>query len=319
MKWHYGFAFSLLTGIALGVLPVALKITLQDMSAVTITWYRFLVAGLVLLVLWIPGRQGHTGKLDRKTYFLLGVAIIGLCGNYVFFVVGLRFIVPSTAQVAAQLAMVFLFLGGVFILGEHFYIVQKVGVGLTLIGIALFINPRWSELIQISSRFAVGIGSIVFAAFCWGGYGVAQKVLSRTLEPSAILIPVFLASAVIILPWAAPAQIFDLNRLELIMLGVCIFISLFAYLCLAKALKCWQASRVSAVLALIPLFSVAAEKIGSVFFAKYHNSRKNKCFVCIGGGNISKRLNDYSVVFWAEVILFHKPIRRHKADIGIYS
>jgi drug/metabolite transporter (DMT)-like permease len=266
MNWRYGFTFSLFTGMAMGILPVALKITLQDMSAVTITWYRFLVAGLVLLILWIPGRPlGQAIKLDRKTYFLLGIAILGLCGNYVFFVVGLRFIAPSTAQVAAQLAMVFLFLGGVFILGERFYLVQKVGVGLTLIGIALFINPRWSELIQISSRFAVGIGSIVFAAFCWGGYGVAQKMLSRTLEPGAILIPVFLVSAVIILPWVAPFQIFDLNRLGLIMLGVCIFISLFAYLCLAKALKCWQASRVSAVLALIPLFSVAAEKMGSIY------------------------------------------------------
>ncbi len=50
------------------------------------------------------------------------------------------------------------------------------------------------------------------------------------------------------------------------MLGCCIFISLFAYLCLAKALECWQASRVSAVLALIPLFSVVAEKTGSILF-----------------------------------------------------
>jgi drug/metabolite transporter (DMT)-like permease len=241
--------------------------TLQSMDAVTITWYRFLVAGSVLLLIQVARRQIRVRALNRNVYLLLGVAILGLSGNYIFFVVGLRFVPPSTAQVAAQLAMVFLFLGGVYILGERFFTAQKAGVILTIVGIGLFLNPRWTELVQISSRFAAGLGLIIFASACWGGYGVAQKVLSRTLPPGIILTAVFLGSALILIPWAHPFQIFVLNQIELAMLGCCIFISLFAYLCLAKALECWQASRVSAVLALIPLFSVVAEKIGSILFS----------------------------------------------------
>lgn len=53
MRHWYGFSLSLLVAFLWGVLPVFIKLSLQSMDAVTITWYRFAVAGLfVFILLW---------------------------------------------------------------------------------------------------------------------------------------------------------------------------------------------------------------------------------------------------------------------------
>ena len=50
MHW-YGFFLSLTTAILWGVLPVFLMLSLETMDAVTITLYRFFVAGIFVFLL----------------------------------------------------------------------------------------------------------------------------------------------------------------------------------------------------------------------------------------------------------------------------
>ena len=51
-RWLYGFLLALTTTLLWGVLPIMLKDVLSGMDAVTVSWYRMLSAGLVLL-LWL--------------------------------------------------------------------------------------------------------------------------------------------------------------------------------------------------------------------------------------------------------------------------
>ena len=46
-----GFTFALITAMAWGSLPIALKQALSVMNAQTIVWYRFIVAAISLLAL----------------------------------------------------------------------------------------------------------------------------------------------------------------------------------------------------------------------------------------------------------------------------
>ena len=46
-----GFLFALITAMAWGSLPIALKQVLSVMTPQTIVWYRFAVASLALLIL----------------------------------------------------------------------------------------------------------------------------------------------------------------------------------------------------------------------------------------------------------------------------
>jgi drug/metabolite transporter (DMT)-like permease len=48
-RWRLGVALSLGAVLMWGLLPIALSGLLEQMSALTITWYRFVVAGVVLV------------------------------------------------------------------------------------------------------------------------------------------------------------------------------------------------------------------------------------------------------------------------------
>ena len=55
-----GFLFALITAMAWGSLPIALKQVLSVMTPQTIVWYRFAVASLALLIL-----LGYKKKLPQ--------------------------------------------------------------------------------------------------------------------------------------------------------------------------------------------------------------------------------------------------------------
>src|SRR5215813_14956497 len=78
-----GFALASTTMLLWGVLPLALKIALQTLDAVTITWFRFGVASLALVAfLGARGRLPALAKLGRTGWTLLAVAVLGLSANF---------------------------------------------------------------------------------------------------------------------------------------------------------------------------------------------------------------------------------------------
>ena len=55
-RWLYGFLLALTTTTLWGVLPIMLKEVLNGMDAFTVSWYRMLSSGLVLLA-WLGVRR----------------------------------------------------------------------------------------------------------------------------------------------------------------------------------------------------------------------------------------------------------------------
>ena len=68
-RWLYGFLLALTTTLLWGVLPIMLKQVLQGMDAATVSWYRMLSSGVVLLI-WLGGvvmmAGGVISLLDRR-------------------------------------------------------------------------------------------------------------------------------------------------------------------------------------------------------------------------------------------------------------
>ena len=59
-----GLLFALITAIAWGTLPIALKQVLANMNTQTIVWYRFITASVVLfIILWHKNKLPTTAKL----------------------------------------------------------------------------------------------------------------------------------------------------------------------------------------------------------------------------------------------------------------
>jgi drug/metabolite transporter (DMT)-like permease len=268
-----GFFLSLTAALLWGMLPVALKELLAEMSASTIVWYRFLVAGLVLLI-WL-GARGQLPKLTKvnsRIRWFLAIAAIGLSSNYYLFSFSLNFINGETSEAVIQLTTLFLIIGGVLIYKEPFVGVQKIGTALIVLGLILFFNDRLSELVNTDNTETIGVLIVVAAAITWTVYALLQKRLLLNYSSVQILFLIYWFSIFALLPFITPTSLFQLSFLQLGLLLFCCINTLVAYGCFAEALNCWDASKVSATLALAPLFTISSLKVVVFFVPSYEYS-----------------------------------------------
>jgi drug/metabolite transporter (DMT)-like permease len=252
-----GLALALTTAVAWGTLPIALKAMLESMDAITITWYRFLAAA-VLAGAWLrlKGRSLDLGTLDRRGRWLLALAVAGLLGNYVLYLMGLDFVPPGTAQIVIQLAPLFLLLGGMVFFGERFGRAQWAGLGILVAGLLLFFNERLDQVVDVEGDYGRGVMIVMLAAVVWAAYALAQKRLHSTLRSDAVLLVIYISAVPLLLPFSEPLLGAELSGAQWWLLGYCCLNTLVAYGCFAEALRHWEASRVSAVLALTPLLTL---------------------------------------------------------------
>jgi len=266
-RWVYGFLLALSTAMLWGVLPIMLKEVLKEMDAYTVTWYRLVTAGAVLFF-WLAarGKLPSLRSLSGNNRGLLLVAVLGLAFNYVLYLKGLDRLTPGTMQLMIQSAPVMLMLGSMLVFRERFGIGQSIGLLTLLTGFVLFFNQRLEELFTQLSDYTLGILITLGAAFTWALYGLAQKQLLTAWSSVSIMMVIYLACAIIILPFASPVQVFRLDTLQTWLLVGCCLNTLVAYGAFAEALVHWEASRVSATIATTPLFTFSLVALGSMLW-----------------------------------------------------
>ena len=254
-----GLLLALCTTLLWGFLSIALKLLLEGMDAFTVTWYRFAASAVALgLYQAWRGKLPPVRRLDRGAWLLLLVALLGLVGNYVLFLLSLEYVGPATSQLVIQLAPILFLLGGLWIFKEAFSRAQWIGLAVLVSGLLLFFNQRLPSLLSLTGAEAVGVGLVVVAGVVWAAYALAQKQLLLRLSSVNILLLIYVGAAVLLLPLSRPASLLDLSPLHLALLAFSTFNTLGAYGCFAEALQHWEASRVSAVIALTPLVTIAA-------------------------------------------------------------
>jgi drug/metabolite transporter (DMT)-like permease len=254
-----GFTLSLTTAALWGLLPIALKVVLEGMDAYTIVWWRFAVAtaGLGAFLAWRGGLP-RLAVSSRASIALLAGATFALIGNYVLYLVALDHATPSVTQVVIQLAPLLLVVGGVFAFREPFGRAQRAGFVVLVAGLLLFFNDRLPALAKPGAGLGLGVLLTIAAAVAWAAYGLAQKKLHEHFSAQQVLWIIYVGAVVLLLPFSAPATILDLDGLQLGMLAFCCANTLAAYGSFGEALQHWEMSRVSAVLATAPLFTIGA-------------------------------------------------------------
>lgn len=257
-----GAILSLITAMMWGLLPIALKELVQQMDATTIVWTRLLAAILPLLA-WLAWKSNlpALARVPRRVNVLLIVAALGLCANYFFFSYSLNFVNAETSEAVIQLTTLFLILGGVLIYKEPFVTIQKLGTLLILTGLLLFFNERLRGFVDFGDRQTVGVFIVVAAAITWTVYALLQKLLLRSYSSVQILLCIYVVSVLVLLPFIQPASLLQLDRLGLALLVFCCLNTLVGYGCFTEALALWDASKVSAMLALAPLFTIGGLKL----------------------------------------------------------
>lgn len=256
-RWKLGLSLAVVTAAFWGVLPVALAILLRTLDAYTLTWCRFLTASLGLgAILFGMGRLPALRAIGRQAWLMLLVALGGLVGNFVLYVVALKHASPTINQVVTQLSPLLLMLGGIFVFRERFSARQWVGLALLLVGLPLFFNRRLPELLTMRSGLGLGVWLLVLASMIWSVYGLAQKYMQRKMQGQQILLLLYVGSAIVLAPLSHPSVILQLDTLQWWLLAFACANTVVAYGAFAEALRHWEASRVGATLTLTPLFTL---------------------------------------------------------------
>jgi drug/metabolite transporter (DMT)-like permease len=257
-----GFMLALVAAGLWGILPIAVKELLAGMDAITIVWYRFFVAGVVLGG-WLLLKRNlpQVSHVPLRIKSFLFFAAIGLCANYFLFSNSLNYVNGETSEAVIQLTTLFLILGGVIFYKEPFDRIQKLGTFFILAGLLLFFSDRLGELSDLGSQQSVGVAIVFFAAVTWTVYALLQKRLFSHYTSVQILFIIYVFASIALLPFISPLTLFALSRFELALLVFCCANTVVAYGCFAEALNLWDASKVSAVLALAPLFTIFSLKL----------------------------------------------------------
>jgi|SRR4028118_750638 drug/metabolite transporter (DMT)-like permease len=253
-RWRLGLALSLTCTFVWGILPIALAVTLQELDIYTITWFRFFMAfGLLAAYLAARKEFPELQKLRSASLGLLAIATIFLGLNYLFFLQGLVLTSPTISEVVIQLAPVLMSLGGLAIFKERYTLHQWGGLGVLALGFALFVHGQLEIVVTAQATFLLGNICLVLGAITWAIYALAQKQLLQKLPSSAIMLVIYGGCALLFSPLAKPQPLLSLSPLHLGMLLFCGLNTLIAYGAFAEALDHWEASRVSAVIALTPI------------------------------------------------------------------
>jgi len=239
-----------------GSLPLQLKILISRIGPITLTWYRF--TGAIILLSIFGGRSYYSNLREawsKRVWMLLLLGGVGLTANYLLYLKGLEHLNPSTAQIVMQTVPFMVLAGGILIFGETFAGRQWWGVVFLLAGSLLFFNQKFDK-IQIGSSLATGIGFILLSAVSWTVFLLAQKALLRSLGSRTIMISCYLLGFVILGPQAAIGTIFELTPMFLVLLVAVTVIAVVSYLAFSTAMRHVPATTAGLTIANIPLITL---------------------------------------------------------------
>jgi drug/metabolite transporter (DMT)-like permease len=145
---------------------------------------------------------------------------------------------------------------------------------------ALFFADQLAASAKVPG-YVLGSALVIVGAIVWAIYALLQKQLLTRLDSASIQLFIYALAAVLLLPLSQPRELLALDAKHAWLLAFCSINTLVAYGAFAEALAHWQASRVSAILAVTPLLSlgtiallhslwpasVAAESVGVVGYA----------------------------------------------------
>jgi len=249
-----GALYALFTASLWGFMAIILKVITYDLSPVTVVWFRFAIAFLILGCWTLLFRKSDF-SIFRRPPILLFLAAAFLAGNYTGFITGIKYVSPSSSQVFIQIAPVSFALSGILIFREHVNWRHIVGFILVLAGIALFYSEQLRDLAAGADHFTLGMGLVLAGGLSWAAFATAQKALLRKIGPNQLNLFVYGTCALALAPLVRFTQLGGMpaaNWIILIYLGLN---TVLAYGSLSMAIKLTEATRVSVIITLNPIIT----------------------------------------------------------------
>lgn len=269
-RWRLGLGLSLTAMIFWGILPLGLKLAVQRLDVLTVTWLRFAIAFALLLPYLIIRRQVPSlDQFRQNTRWLLPIAVLGLALNYGFFLQGLALTTASNAEVLIQLAPALLGLGGIVIFGERYTRRQWIGFGVLCLGLTLFFHDQIQALFTQVDRYFLGSSMLMVSAMAWTIYALAQKYLLRQFASAQLMVLLYGFCLLAFTPFATISELQSLSPWDWGILTFCGLNTLIAYGSFGEAMMHWEASRISAVLSVTPIVTLGCVQAFSAVWPQW--------------------------------------------------
>lgn len=268
-----GLFYAGFTALLWGFLAIALKLSLYTLNPVTVVWFRFTIAFLILFIsLLIFGK--NLIKSVRALPRMIFLAAIFLSLNYLGFIAGLQKTTPGTAQIFIQIGPVSLAIAGIIFFRERITWKHFVGLIMLVMGFLLFYSQQNSDSIEKVTNLRIGVIYVLLGGLFWAGFSVLQKIMVSKHNPNHLNLVIYGFSAIALLPFVEYGKIPDLSLNDWLLLIFLGLNTLLAYGSLALALKYAEANKISMVITLNPIITfvvMAFLEILAVSWIEYEN------------------------------------------------
>jgi len=251
-KNRKGILYACITALFWGFLAILLKIAVKRVDSITIVWFRFLFAFLLLLT-WELSHNKKEIKILIHPPIILVFAAIALTINYLGYMFGIRYTTPSNGQIFAQAGPLLFTIGGIILFKERLNKGQILGFIFAIAGFTVF----YSQQIKIVhlDNYNLGVMSVLTGSFVWAIYALLQKKLIETHSSNSLNLFLYLFPALVLLPFIDLSPFASFNIWWWLLLMLLGLNTLIAYGCLAQAIRYTEANKVSIIVLLNPIIT----------------------------------------------------------------
>ena len=249
-----GILYAIFTASLWGFMAIVLKVITYELSPVTVVWFRFFSAFLMLGIWTLIFRRSDFRIFRRPPYQLL-LAAFFLALNYTGFIAGIKYVSPSSSQIFIQIAPVSFALSGIIIFREHVswkHIVGFIGV---LAGIGLFYSEQLGEMTAGADHFTRGLLLVLGGGLSWAVFATLQKGLVQKIHPNQLNLFIYGTCALGLVPLVKFSSFQGMTAVNWILLIYLGLNTVLVYGSLALAIKLTEATRVSVIITLNPIIT----------------------------------------------------------------
>lgn len=276
-----GIVYAAFTALLWGVLAIALKVIDQEIDPVTISWFRFLLAFLILAG-WQAVKQPESFKILVKPPLILVIATLGLSWNYVGFMMGIHYTTPSNAQLFIQTGPILLTIGGIVFFKERITRLQIAGFVIALAGMAFFYRDQLLAFFDVQQNYNLGVLHLMGAAVAWTLYALLQKKLVARFDVQSLNLFIFGLPVLLYLPFINPESLQNISFTTWLLLLFAGLNTLLSYTFLAKSLQLIEASKVSIIIILNPIITFVSMEVLTLMNVKWIGHERFSAFSIIG-------------------------------------
>jgi len=253
-----------MTALLWGVLAIGLKMAIELLDAMTIVWFRFLLAFSVLCVYYAIKKPAYLRIMYQPPMYLL-IAALGLGINYIAYMYGLKYTSASISQIVIQIGPIMLGLVGLVFFRETISRRQALGFMIAGTGLAIFYFDSITQFLGHEELYNMGILWIVVAAMAWVVYAAFQKMLVKTLPAQQLNLFIFGLPVLLFLPFVKFSGFIGLsfgNWMLMVFLGLN---TLLSYGFLTMAFKYLEANKISMIVTMNPIITFIIMGVGAYF------------------------------------------------------